>query len=182
MVSEKDFPELPILVIHDTVISDVLGEKKTTPYKESAIFITNYFLIRQALIGMDSEKSGITTSRVFKAFEPLLKDKNTFEVIKDWIDETTFTESLNLNEKSSVYIYSHFIARRFLMRTGRRVILICNDDNVIEKLIKFYNDSAYIGVKSREDIPFAVMNTDELKRRLKEEMDKDIFDIISDYI
>lgn len=182
MSSDDDFPELPLFVIHDTVISDVLGEKEGTKYKDSALFITDYFLMRQALIGMDSEKIGITTSQVFDAFESLLKDKNTFQAIKDWIDETTFTEDLpEQNEKSSVYIYSHFIAKRYAMRTGRRVIMICNDDKIMEKLIKFYKESGRT-VNGVEDLPFAIMNTDVLKDRLKKDFDKRIFDKVSDCI
>lgn len=178
---EKDFPDLPILVIHDTVISDILGEVEITSYKDSAIFITNYFLMRQALIGMDSGKSGIATTQVLEIFEKLSEDKtNTLQAIKDWIEETTFTEKLPLNEKTSTYVYSHFISRRHSSRTGKRVILVCNDDSIDEKLISFYKESPW-QVKDIRDLPFAVMNTDILKDSLYE-IDKDFFEFISDLI
>ena len=177
----KDFSDLPVLVIHDTVISDILGEDEVTKYKDSAVFITNYFLMRQAFIGMDSGKSGVTTPQVFRAFENLTNDKtNTLQAIKDWIDETTFTENLSLNERTSIYVYSHFISRRHIARSGKRVILVCNDDQINEKLIAFYKESPW-QIKDIRDLPFAVMNTNELKNRLKE-IDKDFFEFISNFI
>lgn len=125
---------------------------------------------------MGSGKSGITAVQVFKAFEKILGKTNTLQAIKDWIDETTFTESLDLNEKSLVYVYAHFIARRNVWKTGRRVILVCNDDNINNKLLTFYKSSGW-HFKTIKELPFAVMNTDDLKKNLRE-TDKELFDMI----
>ena len=144
MVEEEiQFPEIPVLVVHDTVISDVLGETEVTRYKDSAIFITNYFLTRQAVIGITSEKSGITTTQVFRELEKDFEKSNTFKMIKDWIDEEPLTEKLPLSMRSSIYVLPHFLGRRNEARTGRRVILVCNDENINEKLIVFYKDSPW---------------------------------------
>jgi hypothetical protein len=181
MDDKELFPEIPVFVIHDTVISDILGGKESTKYRDSASFITNYFLIRQAVIGMDSGKSGITTTQVFEEFKKTFQESNTFRMIQDWIDEETFTENLDtVNIRSSVYVLCHFIARRNLARTGRRVILVCNDEKIGEKLLTFYKNSGF-DFKYIEDLSFAVMNTDELKNWLKD-IDKRFYKFFSDKI
>lgn len=178
----QSFPELPILVIHDSILSDILGGKEVTEYKESAIFIEDYFLIRQALLGMDSGKSGITTTQVFKEFEKFIGEKtNTLQAIKDWVDKTSFGAELeHLGVRTSVYVYSHFTARRNVLRIGQRVILICNDKDIEKKLLFFYNQSGW-NFRNIGGLPFAIMNTEQLKEHL-ELIDKDNFNLICEII
>lgn len=167
------FTELPIIVVHDTVITDLFATEHVSGYVDSATFVQDYLLIRQAMSNGD-KKTAITTPQVVgvlrKRFAEIVSAKPgdaKFELLTSlmgWVEIDRFTEALaDLDERGSVYILAH----QWGMKRAGSVILLVNDNDMKEKIITYNQKHGRSWVKTWEDIPYQLMNTDDFKGFLR---------------
>lgn len=152
--------DLPLIIVHDTILNDIYGEKNITKYSESAIFIQDYFLTRQASMGLEhEEKFCATTQQVIDSLTANEKF-NTWTAVKGWMHIDEFTARVNMDPRTSVYVTAHHRG------IGKSIILAANDANISEKILRVFKNIG-ISVKTKEGLNFSIKQTDELKDYLK---------------